>query len=47
MKKRFILLLIFISIILTGCVSVQEMSLEEVINTGTDRKISVPVFIYS
>ncbi len=41
MKKRFILLLIFISIILTGCVSVQEMSLEEVINTGTDRKISV------
>ncbi len=41
MKKRFILLFLFTCIILTGCTPVQEMNLEEVINIGTDRKITV------
>lgn len=41
MKKKFIILLVFVCIFLTGCMPVQEMSLEEVINIGTDRKITV------
>lgn len=41
MKKKFILLLVFVCIFLTGCMPVQEMTLDEVINVGTDRKITV------
>lgn len=41
MKKKFILILLFLSMLLTGCTSIKDMSLEDVIHLGTDRKITV------
>lgn len=41
MKKKFILILILACILLTGCTKVQDMSLDDVINVGTDRNVIV------
>lgn len=40
MKKK-IILTIFMCIILCGCTPIQKMSLDEVINNGTERRVSV------
>ena len=40
MKKRFILAL-FVCVLLCGCTPVQEMSIQEVIDNGTSRTVSV------
>ncbi len=40
MKKRFLLVL-FVCILLCGCTSIQNMSIEEVIENGTSRTVSV------
>ena len=41
MKKKLILLLILMCFILSGCTPLQDMSIEEIIKIGTERKISV------
>ncbi len=41
MKKKFIIILLFMCIFLTGCSNLRDMSLDEVIKVGTDRKITV------
>lgn len=41
MKKKMIFLLFLAIFFLTGCTRVQDMTLDEVIKVGTDRKISV------
>ncbi len=41
MKKKMILLSLFACIFLVGCTPVQDMSLQEVIDLGTDRNITV------
>lgn len=40
MKKKLVLTLL-LCIILCGCVPLQDMSIEEVVNNGTNRKVSV------
>ena len=37
MKKKFILFSLFACILLTGCTTISEMSMQDIINEGTDR----------
>ena len=41
MKKKFILFSLFACILLTGCTTMNEMSMQEIINKGTDRNAIV------
>lgn len=41
MKKKFVLFTFFACILLTGCTPLQEMSLEEIVDNGTNRSVSV------
>lgn len=41
MKKKIVLLAFFMCVVLTGCTSLQEMSLDDIIDNGTNRQVSV------
>lgn len=41
MKRRFILFTFFACVLLTGCTPLQDMSLEEIVDNGTNRTVSV------
>ncbi len=41
MKKKFILLSLFACVLLTGCTTLQDKTLQEVIDLGTNRTVSV------
>lgn len=41
MKKKIVLLAFFMCVVLTGCTPLQEMSLDDIIDNGTNRQVSV------
>ncbi len=41
MKRKFILLIFLAFFFLTGCTPIQDMSLDEIINNGTNRSVTV------
>ena len=41
MKRKFILLSVFISFVLCGCTPIQKMTLDEIIDAGVNRKVEV------
>jgi len=41
MKKKFVILFLFLLVFLTGCTKVQDMSLDDIINKETDRKVEI------
>ena len=43
MKKKIVLLAFFMCVVLTGCTPLQEMSLDDIIDNGTNRQ----VFVYN
>ncbi len=41
MKRKFIILSVFICLILCGCTAIEDMSLDEIIKNGVERKVEV------